>query len=68
MNKYVIMLIESNWHSLDINNFDIYSTNCSLNFSTADYVISFQTSDLVGSYNSNGFSLPNIFDLESFDK
>jgi DNA polymerase I-like protein with 3'-5' exonuclease and polymerase domains len=68
MNKYVIMLIESNWYSLDINDFDNYNTNCELIFPYEDYVISFQTSDLIRSFISNGYSLPNIIDLESFDK
>ena len=68
MNKYVIMLIESNWYSLDINNFDNYTTNSNLFFLDDDYVISFQTSDLIRVFNSNGYSLPNIIDLESFDK
>jgi DNA polymerase I-like protein with 3'-5' exonuclease and polymerase domains len=68
MNKYVIMLIESNWYSLDINDFDNYTTNCDLIFSDDDYVISFQTSDLIRSFISTGYSLPNIIDLESFDK
>jgi len=62
------MLIESNWYSLDINDFDNYTTNCDLIFSDNDYVLSFQTSDLIRSFISNGYSLPNIIDLESFDK
>ena len=62
------MLIESSWYSLDINNFDNYSTNSDLIFSNDDHIVSFQTSDLIRTFNSNGSSLPNIIDLESFDK
>lgn len=71
MAKIILMCVESQWHSLNLEDFDDYNSNNSLSFRRADQVITFQTSDLIRKLDlkySNGRILPEIIDLESFDK
>lgn len=69
MNRYVVMFVDSKWHSLNVDEFSFYDDDCNLSFTCEDIVVSFQTSDLVRDFKSRDIEiLPNIIDLESFDK
>ena len=67
MKKYLVMFIESAWHSLNIDDFNDY--NASHIFNKIDSVITFQSSDLIREFKAKRIQkLPIIIDLESFDK
>jgi len=67
MKNLVVLFLESEWYSLNIDDFDDYTK--SLNYNYHNIYITFQTSDLIREFNSrNVKSLPKIIDLESFDK
>lgn len=70
MAKIILICVESQWHSLNLDDFDDYNSNHSLRFRRLDQVITFQTSDLIRKLYSNDpkVILPEIIDLESFDK
>lgn len=70
MKEVIVMFDKQQWYSLDINNHDDYVENCKLSdYSFSDVIISFQTSDLIRELISLNIKLlPNIIDLESFDK
>src|SRR5690606_14734817 len=69
MKKYVIMFIESQWYSLDIDNHDNYSINSNINYNNGDTLITFQTSELIQHLKSrNKRVVPIIIDLECLDK
>lgn len=67
MKSYVLMFIESQWHSLNIHDFNEYNVSHSLN--KKDVLFTFQTSDLIREFNTKQIKiLPTIIDIESFDK
>ncbi|MEO4004304.1 DNA polymerase [Flavobacterium sp. CAU 1735] len=67
MNKYITMLIGSQWHSLNVHDFNDYKNELIYNFQNT--YITFQTSDLIREFKSKESKrLPGIIDLESFDK
>lgn len=69
MNRYVLMNVGSNWHSLNIDEFTYYDNESKLIFTAEDILISFQISDLIREFKVKGLKeLPIIIDLESFDK
>lgn len=69
MNRYVLMNVGSNWHSLNVDEFTDYDNDSKLNFTVEDTLISFQISDLIREFKVKGLKvLPIIIDLESFDK
>jgi len=67
MKKYLVMFIESTWHSLNVDDFNDYNT--SHVFNKTDSIITFQSSDLIREFKAKKYQkLPNIIDLECFDK
>lgn len=67
MKTLIIIFIETNWYSLDIDNFDDF--NNTLIHNSKNTLVTFQTSDLIREIKSKEIkSLPKIIDLESFDK
>jgi DNA polymerase I-like protein with 3'-5' exonuclease and polymerase domains len=69
MNKYVVMLVESKWHSLRLDDQSEYREESNFNFLDTDTLISFQTSDLTREIRSKNLkTIPNIIDLESLEK
>lgn len=70
MGYYVILLSESDWHCLDINNFDNYLVGTDELFRESNTLITYQTADLIQFIkgNSKVHKLPDIVDLECFDK
>lgn len=64
------MCIESQWYSLNIEDFENFEANNSLRFRSTDRLITFQASDLIRELYSRNpkVKLPIIIDLESFDK
>lgn len=70
MRRLIIMRVESQWYSLNLDNFEEFNTDIFLMFRRTDQIITFQTSDLIRELYSKNHKtiLPNIIDLESFDK
>lgn len=67
MNKYILLFIESQWHSLNIDNHSDYKQF--IPFATDNIYVSFQTSDLLRYFkDKNVGKLPIIIDLECLDK
>lgn len=64
------MRVESQWYSLNLDNFEEFNSDIFLMFRRTDQIITFQTSDLIRELYSKNHKtiLPNIIDLESFDK
>lgn len=70
MSTYIILLYESVWYSLNIENFDDFSIGDAQLFKKSNTLITFQTADLIQYIKSKSTIkiLPNIIDLECFDK
>lgn len=71
MKEIIVMFDKQQWYSLDIYNDDDYIENCNLiDYLFSDTIlISFQTNDLIRKLiELEAKNLPNIIDLESFDK
>jgi hypothetical protein len=67
MKNVIVILIESEWYSLNIENFNDFKKAIDYNFKNT--FITFQTSDLIREFNTRNIkTLPKIIDLESFDK
>src|SRR5690606_26139125 len=65
--KYVIMFIESEWHALNIDDFNDYHK--SYIFNNTDTLFTFQSSDLIREFKVKRFKhLPTIIDIECLDK
>lgn len=67
MKSLLVVLIESEWYSLNTENFDDFKK--AVDYNNKNTFITFQTSDLIREFNAKNIkSLPKIIDLESFDK
>lgn len=67
MKKSVVAYIESEWYSMNIEDFDDFKKT--LSYGSSNIYITFQTSDLIREFKSKRIkTLPKIIDLESFDK
>jgi len=67
MNKYILLFIESQWYSLNLDNHDEYQK--SIRFTTDSLYVTFQTSDLIRYFKEKHVrKLPIIIDLECLDK
>ncbi|MDV6169684.1 DNA polymerase [Flavobacterium sp. DG1-102-2] len=67
MKKYIALFIESQWHILNIDDFEDYKILHAFNYK--DTYITSQVSDLIQYVHSMGYkSLPKIIDLQCFDK
>jgi len=67
MKNLVVLYLESDWYSLNSDDFDDYGE--AIKFGFQNTYITFQTSDLIRELKSRKFkNLPSIIDLESFDK
>ncbi len=67
MKKLIVAFIESEWYSMNIEDSDDFIKT--LNYSSSNFYITFQTSDLIREFKSRRIKkLPKIIDLESFDK
>lgn len=67
MKSFLVILIESEWYSLNIESFDDFKKVLYSDYRNT--LITFQTSDLIREFNArNKKILPQIIDLESFDK
>lgn len=70
MKRYVLIFVESQWHSLDIDEPDNYIISDVIIFSHESLLITFQTSHLIQHIRANSKikKLPTIIDLECLDK
>jgi hypothetical protein len=67
MKTYIVVFLELEWYSLNIEDFDDFKSSLVSNHRNT--IITFQTSDIIREYKSKDKKiLPTIIDLESFDK
>jgi DNA polymerase I-like protein with 3'-5' exonuclease and polymerase domains len=67
MKKYIVVFIESSWHSMNVDDVSEYHQDLIININ--NLYITFQTSDLLRYFrHKNVKKLPIIIDLECFDK
>ncbi len=66
--RYLVVFLENNWFAINIDNFEDHQRGIP-DFEEDDFLITHQTSDLTRELKSEKRGiLPNIIDLESFDK
>lgn len=68
MNKYVLIFNGLKWYSLDVSDFNKFNIDCNPKFSLNDVIITPNTSDFIRNCKSNNLNIPQIVDLECFDK
>ena len=69
MSRYITLFDKLTWHVLNIDDFNIYNVKTKPFFSRNDTILTFQVSELIRTLNVGKYpKLPNIIDLESFDK
>lgn len=66
MKTFIATLIESQWYTIDIDDFEDFNNHLSLK--RGDTIISFQISDLIRELKKEISFIPVIIDLESLDK
>ncbi|QSB25381.1 DNA polymerase [Flavobacterium sp. CLA17] len=70
MKRYILMFVESQWHSLDIDDHDNYTLSETIIINQESLYVTFQTSQLIQHIRANSRikKLPTIIDLECLDK